>query len=62
MKMKIEDKFKWKTIPPKDNDPTKDINGHTYHFKVVNGQEYYWCQYHTTWVLHKPEGDGKQGC
>ena len=61
-KPKIKDKFKWKTIPPKENEPTKEVNGHTYYFKVVNSQEYYWCQYHTAWVLHKPEGDGKQGC
>ena len=28
-KPKINDQYKGKTVPPKDNDPTKDVNGHT---------------------------------
>jgi hypothetical protein len=61
-KPKIDKKHEWKTIPPKDDDPKKEVNGHTYHFKAVDGRTYYWCQYHTAWVLHEPDGDGKQGC
>jgi hypothetical protein len=61
-KPKINKKHEWKTIPPKDDDPKKEVNGYTYYFKVVDGRTYYWCQYHTAWVLHEPDGDGKQGC
>ena len=59
-KLKIADKYKWKTVPPKDNDLTKDVKGHSYHFKkVLDNKKYYWCQYHAAWVMHEPEGDGK---
>ena len=62
MKPKIANKYKWKTVPPKDNDLTKDVKGHTYHFKMVDNKEYYWCQYHAAWVMHESERDGREGC
>ena len=61
-KLKIADKYKWKTVPLKDNDLTKDVKGHSYHFKIIDNKEYYWCQYHATCVMHEPEGDGKERC
>jgi len=61
-KPKIDKKYQWKTIPPKDDDPKKEVNGHSYFYKVVDNLEYYWCQYHTAWVLHEPDGSGNQGC
>ena len=59
-KPKIADKSKWKSVPPKDSDPYKEVKGHTYHFKTMDGKDYYWCKYHATWVMHEPEGDGKE--
>ena len=61
-KPKIADKYKWKTVPLKDSDLTKEVKGNMYLFKTINNKDYYWCKYHATWVMHKPEGDGKEGC
>ena len=61
-KPKITNKHKWKTVPLKDSDPTKIIKGHSYDFKTVENKEYYWCKYHSAFVRHEPEGDGKEGC
>jgi hypothetical protein len=59
---KLDAKFAWKKVLPKDKDPKKTIDGHTYHHKQFDGKTYYWCIHHMAWCLHLPEGDGPTGC
>ena len=40
-KPKIADKHKWKTVPPKDSNLTKDVKGHSYHFKTMENKKNY---------------------
>jgi hypothetical protein len=53
MKFKVvkemDDKYAWKLIPPKDNEPTVKrvlVDGKT--------KTYYWCPNHHQWTIHKP--------
>ncbi len=48
-KQKREEKYKWKLIPPKDEESTTKsvlVDG--------EGKKYHWCVHHKAWTLHSP--------
>ena len=46
LKKDNDDKWKWKSVKPKEGAPTT---------KKVNNKTYHWCIHHQKWTLHKSE-------